>query len=129
MYLLREAKSTAKPRALNGRSLAHMKLTSRQRAALGAQIAKGEIELKPSASQAARQVGVSTTYVGAACRWSPEKRAAVVRGFPMPKPKAAPKVAPPKVVVMDDAYVADIIRSVGVDRVLNLACQVEQQAA
>jgi len=155
MYLSRMQNQRVKPRAINGRSFAHQKLSVRQRAALGAQLVKGEAGLDLSASQAARVAGCSIPYVAAACRWSPEKRAAVVRGLLLPKPKIMPKpkVVPkplaspamesgkpwfremdgkPAIVVRDllsDAALADMIRDAGVDRILSIACEIEQAAA
>ena len=130
--LLKNGKSNQKPRAINGRSLAHQKLSTRQRAAIGAQLVKDEAKLAFSVSDAARVAGCSIPYVAAACRWSPEKREAVVRGITLPK-AAPPK---PKVITItpfspppeiSDEYLADLIHKVGVDRVLNITCAVEKE--
>ena len=45
--------------AVNGRGILHRKLTSRQRIALGADIALGTIPLAPSLKQSAAAVGIS----------------------------------------------------------------------
>jgi hypothetical protein len=63
-------------------ALPQRKLSKAARAVLGAEILDGNIALlNPTRTMVATAVGVSTTYVDAARRLSPEARQEVVRGM------------------------------------------------
>lgn len=139
VYLLSDPKATGKP-ILKGRSFAHSKISVRQRAALGAQLVLGEITIEPTMTQAAALVGASIPYISAAYHLPSNHRASLAEGYMLPlvvESKVTPLKTVPKVVelvvvlpapVFSDAYLADIIRTVGVNRLLDL-CEVEVAAA
>lgn len=118
-------------RVVKGHSLVHCKLDARQRAAIAAQILEGDVAIRLSTRQLAQLVGVSVPYVAAAKQLSPAKRQAIASGRdsmsfaallkPPTKPLALPKP-------VSDTQLVDIIKGVGIDRVLTIACEVEQAA-
>jgi hypothetical protein len=75
-----KSESTTKPR-LSGRSLAHTKLSARQKAAIAAQIALGEIEIEPTLSQSAAMVGVSVAYASMAYHLDPDRLESIAWGL------------------------------------------------
>jgi hypothetical protein len=130
LYLVEKENASGWRPVISGRALAHRRLNARQRAAMAAQLLEQEVVIDFSASQVAQLMGVSLPYVQAARQLSPEKREAIADGrdstsfanllSPAIKPMALPKP-------VTDLELTDLVRSVGIERVLAIACQVETQ--
>lgn len=112
---------------ISGRSLAHRRCSKRQLACLAADVIEGLTTINPTQSQVATLFGVSLAYIRIARRFDPGKRAAIVRGWD--PTSFANQVKPDrKVLVITDASNAslvDLIRKIGVERVLEAACAAE----
>ena len=106
-------------------------MNARQKASIAAGVLAGEAVIELSARQVAQLFGVSVPYINAASELSPAKRQAIANGTDstpvttLIKPSST--LALPKPV--SDAALADIVRGAGIDRVLAVACTVEQNAA
>jgi hypothetical protein len=61
--MLYDPKRSNDPPAVQGRALAHRKLTASQRALIAADLVRGDATLRPTVTQAATLVGVSAAYV------------------------------------------------------------------
>jgi hypothetical protein len=112
---------------LNGRGLGNRRLDKRQRAVLAADIIDGVVTLQLSAQQVAQVLDVSVSYVALAQRLSPEKRKAILAGrdsMPLLAPPAR-RLALPAPTDIDDATLVEVIRTVGIDRTLAAAVEVE----
>lgn len=127
MYLVENSKASAWRRVIRGRALVHRRLNARRRAAIAAQLFEGEVVIDLSMRQLAQLIGVSAAYIHAARQLSPAKREAIANGtdstpfttlLPSSKPLALPKP-------VSDTQLVDIIKGVGIDRVLSVACTVE----
>jgi hypothetical protein len=113
--------------AISGRSLVHRQLDKRQLACLAADVIEGLTTIDPTQSQVATLFGVSLAYIRVALRLDPGKRAAIVRGW---DPTSFANLVKPrrKVLAITDASNAslvDLIRKIGVERVLEAACAAE----
>jgi hypothetical protein len=119
--------TTAGPRVLNGRGLGNRRLDKRQRAVLAADIIDGVVTLQLSAQQAAQVLDVSVSYVALAQRLSPEKRKAILAGGIPCRCSLHParRLALPAPTDIDDATLVEVIRTVGIDRALAAAVEVE----
>lgn len=103
MWNVSTPKSTVMPRVIAGRNLAHQRLNARQRTVIAAVAAPAV----PSPWATSR-------------RWDASYEAAMAD---------APVTVVTSTVDLPDSYLLDLVRAVGVDRILNIARQVEQQAA
>jgi hypothetical protein len=84
--------TTPRP-SVDPHSLAHRRLPKQVRAVLGAEILDGHIPLmNPTTGMVVQATGVSSSYIAAARRLSPEQRQDVVRGM---RPLIVRKAAPP----------------------------------
>jgi hypothetical protein len=131
LYLVEKENASGWRQVISGRALAHRRLNARKRAAIAAQILEQDVVIDWSASQLSQLMGVSLPYIQAARQLSPAKREAIVNGedltsFTTLLPRASKSLALPKLPVTD-LELADIVRSVGIERVLAVACQVENQ--
>jgi hypothetical protein len=130
LYLVEKENASGWRQVISGRALAHRRLNARQRAAIAAQLLEQEVVIDLSVRQMAQLIGVSVPYILAARQLSSEKREAIVNGKdltsfttllpPASKPLALPKPA-------TDLELADIVRAAGIERILAVACQVENQ--
>jgi hypothetical protein len=112
------------PRVITGTSLIHRKLTGRQKAALRAQINLGEVKFKLNQRQLAQHIGGSTRDVRAIMQLTPEQRQAIADGTD--NITVLKLVVPPKPKqLLTDSKLADIISSVGINRMLEIAASVE----
>jgi hypothetical protein len=130
LYLVEKEKASAWRRVISGRALAHRRLSARQRAAIAAQLLEQEVVIDLSVRQLALLIGVSVPYILTARQLSSEKREAIVNGkdltsFTTLLPPASKPLALPKPVT--DLELAEIVRAAGIERVLAVACQVENQ--
>lgn len=133
MYLGQKPMTSTSPaRVVSGRALAHRTMSPRQRAAIAASVIAGEMFLDLSVRQVAAVMGTSSTYMGVAAKLTPETRAAVAAGkyavpFTGHLKSSSEALALPKPTV-SDLQLADIIRGAGVDRMLEVACLIENVA-
>jgi hypothetical protein len=132
MYLV-EKENASRPQVISGRSLSHRRLNARQRAVIAAQVLEQKVAIDLSVRQSAQLLGVSVPYIMAALRLSSAEREAVLNGEDLmsfatllqPKSMSLAFLKPP----VTDVELADIVRDVGLERVLAVACQVENQLA
>ena len=132
LYTHWNSEANTKP-TLSGRSLAHTKLSARQKAAIAAQIALREIDFDPTLSQAALMVGASVPYASQAFHLDPERRDYIAWGLdipiatktPLKSPKVVNLVQSVQPVAMSDDSVVELIRKIGLERIISLACEVE----
>jgi hypothetical protein len=122
---------------ITGRSLVHRQLDARRRAVLAASVLVGEVVFTPSAKQLADLFGVSIPYIKIAQKLSSGKRAAILRGWDstpftglVNPPKQLSLAGPviPDLKVIPDIVLENLIRSAGIERVLEAAVQVEATA-
>jgi hypothetical protein len=131
MYSLENGKAS---RVVLGRGLRNRRLDARQRAAIAADILAGEIALRLSVRQLAALFGVSERYVHLARELSSGKRQAIANGLDqtsfaallLKPPVEQPALPAPKLV--SGEQLAAAIRSVGIDRTLEIAASVESYA-
>jgi len=117
-------------RRLSGAALAQIarRKTAVERAILGAELVEGSVQLEPPTAKAAGTlVNVSYGYIRAALKLSPEQRAAVLAGE-RPLIEERHRSAPIEPVYFDK-IVADVIRSIGIDRALAAVIQVEAETS
>jgi hypothetical protein len=131
LYLVEKQKASAWRQVISGRALAHRRLNARQRAVIAAQLLEQEVVIDLSVRQVAQLLGVSVPYILAARQLSSATREAIVNGgdlmsFASLLPPNSKLLALPKLPVTD-LELADIVRNVGIERVLAIACQVEKQ--
>jgi hypothetical protein len=130
MICVHEQTKSTPTRTISGRSLVHQHLNARQKAAIAADILDGADDVKPTAVQISRMVGVSVSYIAIARKWTAAKRAAIRNGAKFPKPAPLLKIVPTAPVVISipvsDAEVDAMIREAGVDRILARACEIEK---
>jgi hypothetical protein len=132
MYSLENGKAS---RVVLGRGLRNRRLDARQRAAIAADILAGEIALRLSVRQLAALFGVSERYIHLARELSSGKRQAIASGLDqtsfaallLKPPVGQPALPAPKLV--SDEQLAAAIRSVGIDRTLEIAASVESYSA
>jgi hypothetical protein len=130
LYLVEKENASGWRPVISGRALAHRRLNARRRAAIAAQLLEQEVVIDFSARQVAQLMGVSLPYIQAARQLSSATREAIANGrdstsFANLLPPAIKPMALPKPVT--DLELADIVRDVGLERVLAIACQVETQ--
>lgn len=134
----RQANNSPPPRVISGRSLVHRKLSAPQKAAIAARLLAGEAIIQLSTTQLRQFLGVSVSYIRAASQLTPAKREAIANGtdktsFTILMPSSKKQAALPRPITDDtditDVQLANIIRSVGVDRALAVACKVENTTA
>jgi hypothetical protein len=123
---------------LFGRSIAHRRLTARQRACLAADWADGNLTLLPSLQQAARLLRVSGAYAQRARKLSPPARAAIAGGrdsgsgsfttltLAAPKKRLALPFNGNRSI--SDGELESLAREVGADRLLAAAIAVERHS-
>jgi hypothetical protein len=122
------------PRTIGGRGLARRKLDQRQKACMVADVLAGVTVLTPSQKQLADIFGVSVIYVMAARKLSPEKRAAILRGedstifaaLAHPARQLQLALPAPMCASVTNLQLEHVIRTVGVERVLEAAVAVER---
>jgi hypothetical protein len=125
--LFRTPKATLPPRAVSGRSLPLRKLSAPQRAAMAAMVLNHETDIDHSVVQVSQLFGVSLPYIKAALKFTPEMRQRIAAGNASPSFTGLTKwTSLPKPVT--DVQLAVIIRDVGIDRTLAVACAVESAA-
>jgi hypothetical protein len=121
-------------KVITGVSVAHRQLDARQLAVLAADVADRLATFIPSQQQLARIFGVSVPYIRAAQKLSPSRRAAILRGEDstsfaelMNPPRQLSLAGPviPDMKMIPDTVLENIIRVTGVERVLEIACAVE----
>jgi hypothetical protein len=117
-------------RTIYGRSLAHRQLDKRERAILAADVIDGLARIVPTQAQVAAMFGVSVPYVQIARDLSPGKRAAILHGR---DPTSFAKLARPSrqltlpvVTEIPNSVLENLIRSAGIERVLDVAAAVER---
>jgi hypothetical protein len=125
------------PKVITGQSLAHRELDKRQRAVLAADMFDGTVPFRPTQAQSALICGVSVTYVTAARKLSPGERSAILQGYDVTRfadllrpPRQLSLAMPvlPTVKVLPDSVLENLIRSAGIERVLDIAAAVERAA-
>ena len=116
-------------KAIGGRGLARRKLDQRQKACAIVGVLDGVIPFAPSQKQLADLFHVSVVYVELARRLSAEKRAAILSGKDktsfadlMTRPH---QLVLPAITELPDSVVERLVRSIGTDRLLTIACAVE----
>jgi hypothetical protein len=122
------------PQVLTGQSLVHRLLDKRQRAVLAAGVSDGLVRFVPSQKQLADIFGVSIPYIELARRLSPDKRAAIVRGWDStsfakllrPQRQLRLKLPAPNCASITNLQLEHVIRAAGVERVLDAAVAVER---
>jgi hypothetical protein len=116
-----------------GAGLAHRRLTALQRAVLVADVLDGAVAFSPSQKQLAALFGVSAAYVRGAQKLSSELREAILHGWDS-RPLAELmhqtrqlqlKLPASNCASITNAYLENVIRAAGVDRVLEAAVAVE----
>jgi hypothetical protein len=123
------------PKTILGAGLANRRFDKRQLACLVVAVHRGEVPFSPSMKQLAHTCGVSLTYVAAAGRLSPAKRTAILQGRdsssfaalvnpPRQLSLAGPVI--PDLKAIPDTVLENMIRAAGTERVLEIACAVEQ---
>jgi hypothetical protein len=117
------SRSTVLPRrSIDPHSIVHKKLSKAVRAVLAAEILDGNIALlNPTRSMVVSGLGVSSSYVGAASRLTPEQRQEVVCGVrPLVRRKAS------SVPVNVGQRLAAIVAEVGITAALNMLTTLER---
>jgi hypothetical protein len=123
-------------KTMSGKGLSHRKLDKRQRAIVAANVCDGLATVELSARQIADVLNVSISYVWLARQLSAEKRSAILAGkdatsftgltkqlvLPAPKRNGNGHA------ILDDAALLTMVRSAGVDRVLDAAAKVDSRA-
>jgi hypothetical protein len=116
--------------SLSGASLAQRvrRMTPPQRAVLAAEILDGRVALQGlTAKSVAAMCGVNASYMFAALRCTPEQRASVAAGErPLIETRSRPAL-PAHWADADAAKIVEVIRSIGVDRALTAAIEVEAE--
>jgi hypothetical protein len=118
---------------ITGQSLVHRQLTKKQRAVLAADVADGVTRYEQMLNEIARSFGISVAYLGIARGLSPAKRNAILQGLDLTsftKLLSLPHQPALPAPTIDPAHLSDtqlerVIRSAGVERVLNVAAAVE----
>jgi hypothetical protein len=131
LYLVEKENASGSQQVISGRALAHRRLNARQRAVIAAQLLEQEVAIDLSVRQSAQLLGVSVPYIMVALRLSSAEREAIAIGedltsFTNLLPRASKPLAL-QMLPVTDLELADIVRSVGIERVLAVACQVENQ--
>jgi hypothetical protein len=112
--------------AVDAHALPHRKLSKTERAILGAEILDGRVVLQGlTLKLIATAVGVSTSYIAAARRATPDQRRAIRHGLrPLVQPQNKPKALPAPVAPQEK--LAAIVAEVGgVDAALDLLAAAE----
>jgi hypothetical protein len=116
---------TKRATSLDGRALRHFNL--HQKACIAANVLDEPGPFMPTASQLAHLLHVAPSYVAAACKLSPATRMAIVNGTDttsfMPALQKANGGRGNGVI--NDLKLLDLVRAVGVTRVLDAAVAVE----
>jgi hypothetical protein len=115
---------------LDGRAVRH--LNARQKACLAANILAQPGLFRPTTNQLAHMLRVSPAYIAVACRMSAAKRAAILAGSDtssfVPLLNSPKVLALPAPKTVGDVDLLNLVRTVGVERVLDAAVVVEQSA-
>jgi hypothetical protein len=125
---------------VTGAGLANRKLDKRQRAVLAAGVLDGSVRFEPSLTQLAALFGVSTTYIMLATKLAKHQRLAIMRGWDSRsfaelierRPARLSTTITPVITndtppeSISDGELQHLIRSVGIERVLDAAVQVER---
>jgi hypothetical protein len=122
------------PQVLRGQSLAHRNLDARKRACLAADVIDGMVRFVPTQKELAAIFDVNVVYIELARRLSLHKRAAIVRGLDRtsfaelskPQRQLQLKLPAPHCASITNAYLENVIRTVGIERMLEIAAAVEQ---
>jgi hypothetical protein len=127
--------TTAAPPVVTGASLVHRHLDKRQKAVLAANVVDGLARFVPTNRQIADIFGVSVAYIDVARRLSPSKRNAILGGrdstsfVSLLNGRRQPVLLVPRSVSNGreqvDPVLIDMIRAVGVERILDAAVVVE----
>ena len=121
-------------KTMSGKGLSHRKLDKRQRAVIAANACDGIVDIDLSNRQIAELFGVSISYIWIARQLSSEERAAILSGkdttsfHDLAKHLALP--APKKNGnghALDDAALLEIVRTAGVNRVLDAAVKADKE--
>jgi hypothetical protein len=108
------------PREVTGRNLAHVNRTPIQRAMLAADIAKGDtVVVKPTLRQALMLTGASGSYAVAAKKLDTAEKRSIASGL---RPLISRRVP----TLPSNKMLMNMIRMVGVDRILDVAAEVER---
>jgi hypothetical protein len=125
---------TTTTKVIRGVSLAHRELDAPQLAVLAADVADRLATFLPSQQQLARLFNVSAPYIRAAQKLSPSQRAAILQGLDpvsftdlVNPPRQLSLRGPviPDLKVLPDIVIENMIRAAGTERVLEIACAVE----
>jgi hypothetical protein len=116
---------TKRATSLDGRALRY--LTRHQKACIAANILDEPGPFLLTASQLAHMLHVAPSYSAVACKLSPETRLAIVNGTDITSFMPALRKANGGRGngVINDLKLLDLVRAVGVTRVLDAACSVE----
>jgi hypothetical protein len=120
-------------KTIAGRGLAHRHLDSRQRAVLAADVLDGTVQFDLSQTQLATLLGVSVPYIQAARKLSPSKRTGILHGWDLmsfaelvpTQRQLRMKLPMPMCASITNHQLQHVIRTVGVERALNAAVEVE----
>jgi len=127
--------STTSIPTITGASLAHRNLTPSQLAVLAAEIADGFIRFEPTLGQIATMLGVSPGYMAQARKLTQLQRESVFKGWRSIGelleciPPALPKPVVVDLASLTNMQLENVVRAVGIDRILNAASVVDQAAA
>jgi hypothetical protein len=117
-----------------GAGLAHRHLDARQKACLVANVLDGLAQFVPSQQQLARLLNVSVPYIQAARGLTPGRRAAILRGWDLtsfadlvrPQRQLRLKLPAPNCASITNLQLQHVVRTAGVERVLEAAVAVER---
>jgi hypothetical protein len=111
---------------ITGRYLAHNQLSLVEKAYLGADLHTGKrVLVAPTVVESAMLARVNTTYVHYALKQEANRFAIEHRYTPLVPPRIKELTVPMVPEVYDQAAIIDIVRRVGIGRVLDAACAVE----
>jgi hypothetical protein len=118
------------PKVERGASVVHRKDTKQQKAAKAADVYDGLAVFQPTQGELAYLYGVSVALINRARQLPPERRKLVAAGrtrLSSPaRVQTLPKPATSNGKSIDDAAVFDLVRNIGIEKVLTIAAAVEQ---
>jgi hypothetical protein len=120
-------------KVITGASLVHRQLSKTQRAVFAADVIDGLARYVPTNQQVATAFGVSQTYIDIARKLTPGKREAILRGwdttsFAELMPRRSAMLPAPNCASITNLQLEHVIRTVGIERVIDAACAVEHAA-
>jgi hypothetical protein len=132
MVVTSNGNGAARPRIERGHSLAHRQLNKHQLAALAADVEDGLAIYQPTRQQLAHLFKVNAEYIRRAGKLTPDQRKALLGNrdryhLAISHPPKLPLALPAPTVAngVGDAELQNLVRKVGVGRVLDAAIAVE----